>query len=167
MKPDIYAKNINAMGANHSPRPVGRPSLYRPEYCEAVESFMADGFSLTAFGGSIGVTRATLHEWKREHPEFFDAISRGKSKQLLWWERAAQNVASGNGGPGASSMVMFCLRNIDSDEWKDTREIRQAGNDGGPVRNITATMTAREAVEAYQATLRAERPLMIEERKDE
>jgi hypothetical protein len=162
MKPDIYAKNINAMAnvtmrsaANHSPRPVGRPSLYRPEFCEAVESFMADGFSLTAFAGSIGVTRATLHEWKHEHPEFFDAISRGKSKQLLWWERAAQNVASGNGGPGASSMVMFCLRNIDSDEWKDTREIRHAGNDGGPVRNITATMTAQEAIEAYQAMLRA------------
>jgi hypothetical protein len=98
-----------------------------------------------------------------EHPEFFDAISRGKSKQLLWWERAAQNVASGKGGPGASSMVMFCLRNIDSVEWKDTRKFRHTGHDGGPIRNITATMTAQEAIEAYQAMLRAEKPLMIED----
>jgi hypothetical protein len=167
MKPDIYAKNINAMAAKHSPRPVGRPSLYRPEYCAAVESFMADGFSLTAFAGSIGVTRATLHEWKREHPEFFDAISRGKAKQLLWWERAAQNVASGNGGPGASSMVMFCLRNIDSGEWKDTRELRHAGPNAEPVRTIDATMTAQEAIEAYQAMLRASQPVMIDDQRGE
>jgi hypothetical protein len=66
-----------------------------------------------------------------------------------WGKRAAQNVASGNGGPGASSMVMFCLRNIDSGEWKDTRELRHAGPNAEPVRTIDATMTAQEAIEAY------------------
>jgi hypothetical protein len=36
---------------------------------------------------------------------------------------------------------------------KDTREFRHGGYDGGPIRNITAKMTAQEAMEAYQAML--------------
>jgi hypothetical protein len=42
-----------------------------------------------------------------------------------------------------------------------------SGPDGGPVRQITSGMTAQEAVEAYQAMLRTEQPVMIEDQRGE
>ena len=36
----------------HLKHPGGRPSEYRPEYCQAVIDFMAQGFWLTAFAAS-------------------------------------------------------------------------------------------------------------------
>ena len=47
----------------HLKHPGGRPSEYRPEYCEMVQEHMAKGKSLTAFAGSIKVSAFTVYEW--------------------------------------------------------------------------------------------------------
>jgi hypothetical protein len=128
--------------------------------CDQVEEFMADGYSLTAFAGKIGVNRDTLHNWGNEHPEFFEAVTRGKAKQLLWWESAARKIADGKGGPGASTITIFGMKNCGGGEWKETREYRHSGPNGDPVK-ITSNMSAQEAVEEYQKMLRDERTIVL------
>jgi hypothetical protein len=122
---------------------------------------MAEGYSLTAFAGKIGVNRDTLHAWGREYPDFSEAVERAKAKQLLWWEHSGRNVAIGKGGPGAATMAIFGMKNCGGGEWKETREYRHSGSGGGPVKMITSSMTAQEAVEAYQAMLRDERATLV------
>lgn len=63
----------------HLKHPGGRPSEYRPEYCQAVIDCMAQGFSLTAFAGSIRVAKDTVYEWIKTHPQFSDAVSRARA----------------------------------------------------------------------------------------
>ena len=115
------------------PRSVGRPTDYLPEYCEQVEAEMAKGYSLTAFCGIIGVSRPTLNNWMAAHPEFFEAVSRAKSKRLLQWERAAMKAVSQGAPGGASTLIVFGLKNMGGDEWADKSETTLKGDAESPV----------------------------------
>lgn len=125
-------------------RPVGRPSSYDPKFCDEIEQFMRAGFSMTAFAGHIGVARATLNNWMAEHPEFLEAVSRGKSARLLHWEEAAIRVAKRGGGPGTATIIMFGLKNMAPEEYSDTQKHEHTGKDGGPIK--TEEVSARDII---------------------
>lgn len=109
--------------------PAGRPTKYRKVYCQRVVELMEEGSSLTAVAAKLGVCRNTLLAWQAEHPEFLSACTRGKALCAAWWEERAKDVAKGNGGPGASTMIQFGLRNMAPDEWKPER-IDHTSSDG-------------------------------------
>ena len=122
--------------------PVGRPSKYDPAYCEAVIAHMAEGASLTSFAASIEVSRATINVWMNEHPEFLEAANTGKAKCAAWWEKVGRSIALGGGGPGASTLAVFGMKNMGKDDWSDSSQIDHRSSDGSmtpqaPVYNIT------------------------------
>lgn len=71
-------------------RPVGRPSLYDPAYCEKVIELGKLGKSTEAIGAMLGVGTATLYRWRDEHSEFREALDLAKDFELYWWEEQAQ-----------------------------------------------------------------------------
>ena len=71
-------------------RPVGRPSLYDPKYCEEVITLGKIGKSSEAIGAILGVGTATLYRWRDEHAEFREALELAKEFELHWWEDIAQ-----------------------------------------------------------------------------
>ncbi len=71
-------------------RPVGRPSLYKPEYCEEVIALGKIGKSTEAIGAILGVGTKTLYNWRDENPEFLHALELAKEFELQWWEDIAQ-----------------------------------------------------------------------------
>lgn len=111
-----------------APNPVGRPTKYEPRFCDMLIEDMRQGFSATAFAGSIGVSRATLNLWAAAHPEFMEALNTGKSVRLRFWEQTAISVAAkGTGGPGAASVITFGLKNMGDEEWRDKQEVEHSG----------------------------------------
>lgn len=118
----------------------GRPTKYDPAYCQMLIDDMTEGFSATAFAGSIGVSRATLNNWAAEFPEFLEALNAGKSARLRFWEKTAISVASkGTGGPGAASVITFGLKNMGGDEWVDVQRRELTGKDGEPLNVVINT----------------------------
>lgn len=111
-------------------RPEGRPSKYKPEYCEAVVTHMAEGASLTAFAGEISVARSTINQWMEDHPAFSEAVHVAKAKCAAWWEKQGRNIAIGNGGPGASTMAVFGMKNMAPDDWREKQEVDLSSSDG-------------------------------------
>ena len=95
----------------------GRPTDYRPEYCEAVIACMSQGYSLTAFAGSIRQGRDTVYKWVRAHSEFSDAVSRARAARVLWLERKLLRSRKG----AETSAAIFALRNACPDEWRDVK----------------------------------------------
>lgn len=68
------------MGYRKGVSKVGRPTDYRPEYCEQVERFCRVMGSLDAdIAQFFGVTETTINNWKKAHPDFFESIKRGKA----------------------------------------------------------------------------------------
>lgn len=123
-------------------RPVGRPSLYDPAYCEQVVAHMAEGASLTSFAAEINVSRATLNVWMAEHSEFLEAANAGKAKCAAWWEKVGRSIALTGGGPGAATLAVFGMKNMGKDDWTDVSQVDHRSSDGSmtpqaPVYNIT------------------------------
>lgn len=109
---------------------VGRPTKYEPAYCAAVIEHMAEGASLTSFAAEIGVSRATINVWMGEHREFLEAASAGKAKCAAWWEKRGRSIAETGGGPGASTLVIFGMKNMGADDWSDATKIEHSNPDG-------------------------------------
>lgn len=71
-------------------RPVGRPSLYDPAFCERVVELGKLGKSTEAISSILDVGTATLYRWRDEFPEFREALETAKDHELRWWEEQAQ-----------------------------------------------------------------------------
>ncbi len=104
--------------------PEGRPTLYRPEYCELVQTEMAKGYSLGGFAGSLGVSRQTITQWMQDYPEFSGAVSAAKTARLRQWETAAMKSAFTTEG-GSPTTIIFGLKNAGSDDWVEKSEVKQ------------------------------------------
>lgn len=126
-------------------RPVGRPSLYDPAYCEQVVEHMATGASLTSFAAEIDVSRDTVSEWSNVHPEFSVAVKRGKAKCAAWWEKRGRSIAETGGGPGAGTLVMFGLKNMGPDDWRDKQEVDHSSSDGSMKPQVIEFITPQVA----------------------
>lgn len=105
---------------------TGRPSKYDPSYCDLLVEHMRAGASVTSFAAEIDVARSTINEWAAVHPEFSEALSRGKAKCLAWWERTARTTAAS--GAGSATMIVFGLKNMGEEDWRDKREVEHSGH---------------------------------------
>ena len=119
----------------------GRPTKYTPEFCEQIIDFMAEGYSVTAFAGSIRVSRATIYNWADEHPEFLDALQTAQAIAALWWEDRLRAVAEKN--EGNATAAIFGLKNRAADDWRDKQSHEHSGPDGGAIQ--TEDVTKRDA----------------------
>lgn len=108
--------------------PGGRPSEYKPEYCDAVIEHARDGASLTSFAASVGVSRQTITNWTERYPEFLEASARARAICAAWWEAVARNNAMTGGGN--SAMTIFGLKNMAAEDWRDKREVDHQSSDG-------------------------------------
>lgn len=107
------------------PHAGGRPSAYDPAFCQVVEDALAQGFSLAVAAGDVGVTRQTLDNWTKEHPEFFDAVRIGRAKGARVWEQRLAKLADTN--EGNATGVIFGLKNRLPEDWKDKTEQELSG----------------------------------------
>lgn len=70
--------------------PIGRPTDYKPEYCQQAIELGKQGKSWTQIAASFDVSRSTLYLWKDSHPEFSDALDAARSYAQAWWEDIGQ-----------------------------------------------------------------------------
>lgn len=106
------------------PNSVGRPTLYKPEYCTKLIAHMKQGGSFEGFGGIVGVSKQTLYAWTEEYPEFLDAKEIGWSASLLWWENIGKdNLIMEEGTKFNASVWNKNMQNrFDWREKKDTNQ---------------------------------------------
>lgn len=105
----------------------GRPSSYQENFDILVREAMAEGYSLSGFAGRIGLARQTINDWCDKHASFAEACARGKSARLYWWETKALEVAATGGQGSQATMIIFGLKNMGSDEWKEKQEVAHSG----------------------------------------
>jgi hypothetical protein len=57
----------------------GQPTLYKPEYCELAHNYCLLGATNEVLGDFFGVTRRTIQNWIATHPDFAEAVRRGRA----------------------------------------------------------------------------------------
>lgn len=133
----------------------GRPSKYQPAYCEEVVNFCAEGYSLTAFAGEIGVDRDSITEWAKVYPEFSLAVKRAKAKRARWWEDRGRKIAEEGGPGGQATMVIFGLKNHAPDDYSDKVQHEHSGPNGGPIDIAVRQQRAAEMIDAAFSEVQA------------
>ena len=71
--------------------PGGRPTLYRPEYCEEIIELGKLGKSYEQIAAELNLALRTLYLWRDTHPEFMHAMEDSKVYEQAWWESQAQS----------------------------------------------------------------------------
>ena len=82
---------------------VGRPTDYRPEFCEQVIELGRQGKSHAQIAATLGCARKTLYEWQSLYPEFSNAIMYARDLAQAWFEDIGQvNMVAPTQGFSAS-----------------------------------------------------------------
>lgn len=86
----------------------GRPTKYKPEYCQMLIDHMSTGLSYDTFSAIIEVNIDTLYEWEKVHKEFSEAKKVAVGKCLIFWEKLGVdhilNISESESmGPGMTS----------------------------------------------------------------
>lgn len=121
--------------------PAGRPTKYKPEYCDAVIKHMENGASLTSFAASIDVARSSINEWISKHPEFSDAVKIAKAKCAAWWESLGRNNAIS--GDGNATLVIFGLKNMAAEDWREKHNLDHTSSDGSMTPQVIERVIVR------------------------
>lgn len=101
-------------------KPVGRPTKYRPEFCEMLIQHMSQGYSFETFGALVNTHRAVLYDWVKKHTEFDDAKRQATEMCQQFWERKGiENLETKHFN---SSVWIFNMKN--RFRWNDNQEIK-------------------------------------------
>ena len=134
---------------------VGRPTEYQASYPETAYKLAMLGLTDEQMADFFGVTFQTIYNWHKAHPEFFEAITRGKV--IADAEVAVSMYKRANGyshpavkiflPPGATAPIYaeytehyppdtpaasLWLRNRQRALWRDTQSLQQLDKNGNP-----------------------------------
>lgn len=107
--------------------PVGRPTSYRPEYCEKVIELGKLGKSLAQFASNFNVSRQTIDNWAEDYPEFLEALNKAKAHAQDWWENAGQEGMFLGGGGFNAAVWKTTVQARFRDDYTERQEIHQTG----------------------------------------
>lgn len=107
----------------------GRPSEYKPEYCQKAIEHLAKGLSLRATAGELGISHDTIYDWQRKFPDFSDAIKEGIAKGEAFWEKIGMAGATGKIKNFSAAAWIFNMKN----RFKWTDRVEVAGEDIKPI----------------------------------
>lgn len=132
----------------------GRPTEYRPNYCDIAAETCARGGTIAELADRLGVARWTIYRWMAEHQAFGDAIRVAREVAdervgFSLYERAvgytydAVKILQNAGVPlvvpykehvppdvGAQK---HWLANRQPDKWRDVSRFEHTGKDGEPI----------------------------------
>ena len=77
------------------PYVTGRPTDYRPEYCQQLVEHMSQGYSFDTFAPKAKVSLKSLYNWTERYPEFLQAKKDAKAACKLFWEDLGVSAAQG------------------------------------------------------------------------
>ena len=156
----------------------GPESGYKPEHCELARQVARLGATNEELADILGVCRATLQNWIRDHPEFREAIDQGKLvgdakvadrlyQRAIGYERPAIRFFANKEGPPTevkytyhhppdTTAAIFWLRNRRRADWREQVEHRHTTS----AELVMVLEAAR--LRARPATADAKPPPMVE-----
>lgn len=136
------------------PSKPGRPSLYKAEYVRIARGVAMLGATDRELADVLGVGLSTIEDWKRDKPEFCNALKKGKAqadavvasrlyaRATGYSHKAVKIGIDAKTGaehqveyteryPPDTTACIFWLKNRRPAEWRDRHEL--TGKDGQPL----------------------------------
>jgi transposase len=102
-----------------APRPVGRPTEYRPELCDLVRALGSEGKSKAQISAKLGISRQCWYNWQEAHAEFVDAVKDADWLAQAHWEDLGYiGIQMGKDFNGAT--FIFQMKNRFAADYRET-----------------------------------------------
>lgn len=130
--------------------PAGRPSSYKPEYCEQAFKLCLLGADDKRIADFFEIAESTLYKWKVDYPDFSEALKNGKESADAAIAASLYNRAKGYVGKKTvvatnqgqvtdikvvdeyvapdTTAAIFWLKNRQSRYWRDKQDVEHSGN---------------------------------------
>jgi hypothetical protein len=143
-----------------TPAPLGRPTDYRPDFCELAANLCVHGATDFEVAEALGVFVSTVYRWKARYPDFCEALKVGKEladdrvefslyHRAVGYSHHAVKIMQNMGvpllvpytehvPPDAGAATMW-LTNRRGDTWRTKQLHELTGKDGAallPVLNV-------------------------------
>lgn len=99
----------------------GRPTKYKPKYCDMLIEHMANGGSFEGFAAVVKTHSDTLYDWLDAQPDFLEAKKAGFIASRKFWEDTMADQARGKIN-GSSTALIFALKNRFPKDYRDRTE---------------------------------------------
>lgn len=134
-------------------RPVGRPSRYKPEFCDVAIEVGRHGGGPNDIACEIGVLRENLYDWAKVHPEFSTALKLAKQLEQKWWENKG---VEGMGAERFNAVVWrTSMQARFRDDYTEKKITEVTGKDGGAIQTESrATIDASNMSQEERDILR-------------
>ena len=125
---------------------------YQSEFCEDIIRHMSQGKSIASFIAylydkyNLRITRKTITNWRKSHPEFDEAVEVGKSRALSFFESLLISATTGvmpkqlidqeSSGVNMSG-VIFALKTRFHKDYGDLSKIDLSSKDGSVGNGLT------------------------------
>jgi len=116
-------------------RPVGRPSLYDPSFCDEVVELGRKGKSVEQIASILNVSLRTMYSWRDSHEEFLHALDDAKTYEQAWWEEqaAAYMVENKESDRLNSSLWSRSMAARFPKKYRESTKTEITGADGAPL----------------------------------
>lgn len=123
--------------------PAGRPTKYKPEFCETVIECGEQGMGRAEMARELGIDRATLADWVSSKPEFSRAVKEALDASQAWWERKGRSATfGGEDGFNATSFI-FNMKNRFPEDWRDKHEVDNKHDVSDPLAELLASVASK------------------------
>lgn len=124
---------------------VGRKSSYREAYADQALKLALLGAKDKEISDFFGVSEQTLNKWKKDYPEFLDALKKGKDvadsnvasklyNRAIGYDFEETHIVRKDGvivgekhitkhQPPDTTAAIFWLKNRQPDKWRDRKEL--------------------------------------------
>lgn len=156
----------------YKPKRNGRPTVYRKkEHDERAYKFTLLGMGDEELAMAFDVMPSTIAAWKLKHKGFSESLTRGKAdadanvadrlyQRAMGYSHRAEKIFQHNGEiiraeytehyPPEVGAATLWLKNRQKLLWRDKIDHEVFGRDGGPIEQVTTTMTPEEATRIYR-----------------
>lgn len=156
---------------------MARPTKYDKKYNDQVEKLCKLGATDVQLADFFEVSEATIHNWKKEHPEFLESIKNGKERadamvaeslyhRAIGYKHVEEKAFMFQGDivthlqekhyPPDATSAIFWLKNRRPDAWRDKKEVDLGENAIEALKEIKSTMDYAEATQVYRDMLKSD-----------
>lgn len=118
----------------------GRPSSYKPEFCEIAIAMGQNGASKVDIADALDTTVKTVYNWMAQYPDFLRAMERAEQKAEVWWSEQGKKALW---TPGFNSSVWSrSMAARFPKSWRENKSVELSGKDGAPIEmDVTTTLS--------------------------